>query len=552
MVTSFIPAQFQPDLPLNELIVFQRPGEEAIQFDVVFVGGGPAGLAGAIELARLVRKDQLKDGKLGHVEIGVFEKASTLGEHTLSGAIVDPKPLLELFPELSLQEFPFYGPVLGDRVFLLTEKTKIRFPTPSSMRNAGNYYASICELVRWMGEKASELGVNIFTGFPVGALLAENNRILGVRTVASGLDREGKPTSSYLPPTDVSAPITILAEGTRGSLTQAYLKWQAITSANPQIYALGVKELWETTRVPDTATHTLGWPLSRDTFGGSWIYPMGKNLISFGLVVGLDYRPSQLDIHELLQQFKRHPILRDFLREGKIVEWGGKTIPEGGYYSVPDRLSGNGLMIIGDSAGLVNVASLKGIHYAIQSGMFAGRAAFNALKLKDPSTSNLTAYDEMIRASFIQKDLYRTRNMRLAFKSGLFKGGIRASLMSLSSGRLFGKRIKIQSDAEEVRLVPSGSKVSRAKGMGLSKEDAVFYSGNVTRDDVPSHLIVGKDLIPEIAEFYEHMCPAGVYERVEDRLGVSPANCIDCKATDILGPRWTSREGGSGPRYRRM
>lgn len=520
--------------------------------DVLFVGAGPAGLAGAIELARLVRKEGEAGGSLGDLEIGVLEKAESLGEHCLSGAVVNPGPFQELFPDVAVDDLPFRGPAPSDRVYLLSAKGKTRLPTPPTMHNRGNHVASICEIVRWMGERAEELGVNIFTGFPADALLVKDGRVAGVRTTPVGLDRSGQPGGGYSPPTDVTARVTVLCEGTRGSLTQAYLNSQGIRSPNPQIYALGVKELWQVKRPLDAIVHTLGWPLPKDAFGGSWIYPMADDLISLGLVVGLDYRQHSLDVHLLLQRLKTHPLVAPLLEGGELLEWGAKTIPEGGYYALPERMHGDGLLIAGDAAGLVDVPSLKGIHYAVGSGIFAAQTLYEGLKKDDTSASGLAGYDARVRDSFIGKDIYRTRNMRLAFKSGFYSGGLKAALMALSGGALFGGRPAIEEDAEEARRVSAPEAFNADGEHTLSKVDAVFRSGNTTRDDIPSHLIVGENVPPEVAELYAHMCPAGVYEREGDRLIVNAPNCIDCKATDVIGPRWTPREGGSGPSYKRM
>ncbi|HMI55596.1 MAG TPA: electron-transfer flavoprotein:ubiquinone oxidoreductase, partial [Gemmatimonadaceae bacterium] len=499
------------------------------------------------------KADNEAGGDLGDVQIGVLEKAGALGEHSLSGAVVNPIAIRALFPELEDKDFPFRAPVGGERVYFLTENRAVRIPTPPTMQNHGYHIASICEMVRWLGDKAEALGVNIFTGFPAASLLTEGQRVTGVRTAPSGLARTGERGSGYAPPTDITAQITVLSEGTRGTLSQAYLEWQKITSANPQIFALGVKEIWETLRPLDAVVHTLGWPVPKDCFGGSFMYPLSRNLVALGLVVGLDYKRTADDVHEMLQRMKLHPLFRDLLESGEMVEWGAKTIPEGGFYALPNRRHGDGLMIVGDSAGFVEVASLKGIHYAMQSGMFAARAAFDALKRKDTTSATLREYDAMVDGSFIAKDLHRRRNMRLAFQdSNFYVAGLKAGLMTVTRGALLGKKIESHRDAEILREVSAPSRLAPDGKLTFSKLDAVFKSGNATRDDIPSHLIVGSDITPEVAELYTHMCPAGVYERDGERLVVSPANCIDCKATDVIGPRWTPREGGSGPKYRQM
>ncbi len=548
------PARFQPSLPADRLIVNDTPDEEAVPMDVVFVGGGPAGLAGAIELARLVQKDNEDGGGLGEVEIGVLEKAGELGEHSLSGAVVNPVALRELFPELEMSDFPLHARVGKESVYFLTENKAVRMPTPPTMKNHGNYVASICEIVRWLGEKAEGLGVNVFPGFPVDSILVDGSRVIGVRTTPSGLNRDGQPGGDdYTPPMDLTAQVTVLAEGTRGPLAQAYLEWQGVASENPQIFALGVKELWETEKPLDRVIHTMGWPLPGDAFGGSFMYPMEGNLVSLGLVVGLDYRDARFDVHNVLQRMKLHPLFRPYLEGGEMLEWGAKTIPEGGYYSVPAQRHGDGVCIVGDAAGYVDVPSLKGIHYAMHSGMLAARAIFRALQQGDTSEAGLRSYTDSVDSSYIMKDLYRTRNIRLAFKSGFVGGSVKAGLMTVTGGALLGRKVQVPDDVSEHRVLGNGGPSVAPDGkLTFSKVDAVYKAGNQTRDDAPSHLIVGPDVSPEAAELYVHMCPAGVYERDGDELRVNAPNCVDCKATDVLGPRWTAREGGSGPAYRRM
>lgn len=562
-----IPASAQPPLPRARFIVEEDPGPEAVPLDVLFVGGGPAGLAGAIRLAQLAARDREEGGPLADLEIGVLEKSGELGEHCLSGAVVNPEAFRTLFPEIDEAEFPLRGRVAGDRVLLLTQRGRIRLPTPPSMRNHGHHVASICEIVRWLGARAEGLGVNVFTGFPADALLMRGGQVVGVRTTPAGLDREGNPAGGYMPATDLSARVTVLAEGTRGPLSQAWLEREGVGSANPQIFALGVKELWEVAHPPDAVTHTMGWPLPRDAFGGSFIYPMGGNLVSLGLVVGLDAPYVDLDVHALLQRFKEHPFVRGILDGGELVEWGAKTIPEGGYHAIPDRLSGDGLLIAGDAAGLVDVASLKGIHYAMGSGVFAADAIGRALSdgcgeaegaAAALPAARLASYDAALRESLVQDPLYRNRNQRLAFKSGFFPGGVKAGLMQATGGTFPGARIPSEPDAAGPRHKRLGLDSAYDSDHAVAKVDAVFRSGNATRDDIPSHLLpapgteMSPRMSPEMAEFYASLCPAGVYERDGDRLVVNAPNCIDCKATDVLGPRWTPREGGSGPAYKRM
>ncbi len=547
---SVQPAAWQPPFPGDRFVVEESPDPEAVPLDVVFVGGGPAGLAGAVQLAKLARADRAAGGEVGELEIGVLEKAARLGEHNLSGAVVNPRVFRELFPELSDDDFPFARRVSREAVYLLTSGSAIRLPTPPTMRNRGNFVGSICEMVRWLGERAEELGVSVFPGFPVDALLVEGRRVVGVRTTPAGLDRDGAPGPGHQPPMDISSEVTVLAEGTRGPLTRAWREREGVSSPNPQIYALGVKELWRVARPPDRVVHTLGWPLPRDAFGGSFMYPLADDLVALGLVVGLDYRDASLDVHELLQRMKLHPLFRPALEGGEMLEWGAKTIPEGGYHSVPERRHGEGLLVCGDAAGLVDVPSLKGVHYAMQSGVLAAHAIFAELK---GDGEGLAGFSRALDDSYVMGDLRRTRNLRLAFKKGFWAGGVRAGLATLTGGAFPGARIPVREDVREERRAGAPEPFRPDGTLTFSKADAVYKSGNRTRDDVPGHVLVGDEVPPEGAAFYARMCPAGVYEQDEaGNLVVNAPNCVDCKATDVLGPRWTPREGGSGPAYRRM
>ena len=551
--TNIKPADYQPDISVGEIINDRPPSDESVPMDVVFVGAGPAGLAGAIELAKLVKEDNDKGGNLGDVEIAVLEKAQKIGDHSISGAVVNPKPFKELFPDLKTDDFPFIAPVTNESIYALSETSAFRLPTPPTMKNKGNFIASICEIVRWLGEKAEAIGVNILPGFPVNSLIVKGDKVTGVSTTPSGLDRTGKPKDVFEPGTDVLAKVTVLTEGSRGLLTQAYFKWKGITAENPQIFALAVKEVWKVKKVPDKIILTMGWPLSGDTFGGSFLYPLRDDHLAIGLVASLDSPDLNLDVHVLLQRLKQHKIFSPYFENGEIVEWGAKTIPEGGYYSIPKQMSGDGILFSGDCVGFVDIPSLKGIHYAMQSGIFAARTVFNALKAGDTSISNLKQYDRMIADSYIMSDLYKTRNVRLAYKSGFIKGGIKAATMVFSGGRFPGGKIEIKPDSESKKTYKSEDSFKPDGKLTFSKVDSVFKSGNMTRDDIPSHLSIADNIPPDVAEMYSHLCPAGVYSLDDNNnLVVNPPNCVDCKATDVIGPRWAPREGGSGIRHKLM
>ena len=549
MANTFVPLKHQPELSTSDFII-ENPtlSDEAVPMDVLFVGGGSAGLCGAIRLALNVQKAKQEDPSFPDVEIGVLEKAQSLGGHTLSGAVINPQTLKELFPELKDEDFPFKKKVNSEKVYFLTSNGKVRMPTPPTMKNHGNYSASLCEVVRWLGEKAESLGINVFTSFPAKALLVQDNKVVGVRTTAAGLNKDSSEGAQFMPPTDITASVTVLCEGTRGPITQSYLKWSKTEPKAPQIYALGVKEIWKVTKPFNDVIHTLGWPLARDTFGGSWIYPMGDDMVSIGLVAGLDYKSSNLDVHKELQNLKEHPLVKPILEGGSLVEWGAKTIPEGGFHSLPQKLSGPGVMICGDAAGMVNVPALKGIHYAMKSGLLAADTIVKAIKSQDFGAESLAAYDTAFKKSFIYSDLKKVRNIRQAFiKSGFWMGSIKAAFMTITNCAFPPQAPHDHEDAEALKVL-----TQPLPPAALKKVDGVYLSGNKTRDDIPSHLKVGEDISPELADFYASLCPAGVYERQGDKLVVNAPNCVDCKATDVLGPRWEPREGGSGPNYTYM
>jgi len=541
MSKEFVPMDKQPDLNKKHSFILENPtlSEETVPMDVLFVGAGPAGLAGAIKLAQLVKDDE----KLKDIEIGVLEKAESLGGHTLSGAVINPVAFKELFPDLKESDFPFKEKVKGEAVYMLTPKGKLRLPTPPTMKNHGNYSSSLCEVVRWMGEKAEDIGVNVFSSFPADSLLIKDGAVIGTRTTPTGLNRDGSPGSQHVEGTDVTAKVTVLTEGTRGPLAQSYLKWAKLESNSPQIYALGVKEVWKIKKPLDKVIHTLGFPLG-DTFGGSWIYPMGDNMISLGLVAGLDYKKADLDVHYELQKLKEHPLFKELLEGGELLEWGAKTIPEGGYHSLPKKLSGHGILLAGDCAGFVNVPALKGIHYAMTGGIKAAEAIYKNLKEDAP----LSLYDKSIQESVIYKDLKKVRSFRQAFKGGFWLGTIKAALLTLTGGAFPSVKPHTKEDSEE----PKVFEFNTQENIGLKKVDAVFQSANKTRDDIPPHLNAGDEISEEMAKFYEHLCPAGVYEVVDGKLKINAPNCVDCKATDVLGPRWQPREGGAGPSYTLM
>ena len=545
-MSDFIPKDHQIPFPASDFIIQtqKQPNEDSIQLDVLFVGAGPASLSGAIRLAQLAKS------KNQNIEIGIMEKADQIGGHTLSGAVINPLVFKWLFPDKAHSDLPFRKKIEKEAFYFLTSQKAYPVPVPPGMKAKHCWTASLCEAVRFLAKTAEQLGIHIFTSFPAEKLLMNHNKVIGVASKAYGLNKDGTKTDNAEPASHIFSKVVVLSEGSRGHLTQSYLQNQNISGQYPQTYALGIKEIWEVKTEPNKILHSLGWPLDSKTFGGSWLYPLGESLVSLGLVAGLDSPSAQLSIHDELQKMKSHPLFKKYLEGGKCIEWGAKTIPEGGYHAIPNRLSGDGILILGDSAGFVNMASLKGIHYAMASGYYSAEVIMSAFDKKDFSQALLKEYDQKIKNSFIAKDLYRYRNLRQSFHKGLLQGLIRAGLITITRGYLplDFKSSQLKEDAQ----IKKQTYPSSIPHKGTSKVNAVYLSGNKTRDKIPSHLLKKNNLNKDLGLFYEKMCPAGVYEQKEEQLIVNAPNCVDCKATDILGPRWTPRERGSGPNYKLM
>lgn len=534
MNARFTPKDYQPQYSLDQKIIQGRPSGEVLSFDALFVGAGPASLSGAIRLKQL----------LPDLQIGVIEKAGRLGGHSLSGAIINPIAFKKLFPKMTSGDWPFCQEVASEKMYFLTKKNAYRIPAPPTMNNKGFFTSSLCEVVRWLGKKAEGLGVDVFPSTPAHKLIVEKDRVIGIQTTPSGLDRNGEKTPQYQEPVNILAENIFLADGVRGNLSQAWLKWKNISSYYPSQYSLGVKEVWKVKHLPKSVIHTVGYPLTG--FGGSFLYPLSNNNISMGLVAGLDHPSNQWNLNKQFQQMKEHSFFKKILEGGECLEWGAKVIPEGGFYSIPDRLYEDGVFILGDAAGLVNVPSLKGIHYAMLSGLSS--AEFLAQKKQGKTT---VSFEDIIKKqSVIGKDLYKVRNIVQTLQANnKIISFIKAGLMILSFGRFPGNLSpkKLLTDNQKKRFAVKGGQT-----VSDSKADGVYLSGNKTRDDIPSHLEVSKNLPEAVQDFYIHFCPAGVYEKKDGKFIVNAPNCIDCKATDVFGPRWNPREGGSGPDYSLM
>jgi electron-transferring-flavoprotein dehydrogenase len=553
------PAEYPPPFrPADFVAPPTDPEDERIEVGVLIVGAGPAGLACAIRLGQLLEDAPEIRERFGEVPVAVLEKGKQPGSHLLSGAVVNPRALRRLFKgRRRIEEMPFYGPVEHESVYFLTAKRALPIPTPPTMKNDGNYVASLSQLGRWLAEQAEEGGAMILPETAAEKLLVDGARVRGIRTEDRGRGRDGQPLGNYEPGTDVVARVTVLAEGTQGHLTGVALNRFGLAGENPQVWALGVKEVWKVARPLDRVIHTMGWPLRAGAkyreFGGSFIYPMGADMVTLGMVVGLDYRDVELSVHDLLQELKTHPLVGRILDGGERIAWGAKTIPEGGFVALPRQLHAPGLMICGDGAGLVNVPALKGIHYAIESGSLAAEAAFGALQRgQTPWTPGaLAVYDEALEQSFVWRDLKEVRNMRQAFGRGFWLGGALAGAMTATKGRFPPGSTRTERDAEQDLLRTDRAKhypVPDGK-LTFDKLSSVFASGNKTRDDQPNHIRLRTDVPSELAQLWERMCPAQVYEATDGGVMVTPSNCVQCGAITAKGGRLTPPEGGSGPEY---
>ena len=559
------PAEFPPPFdPADYVTPPTDPPDERIEVGVLVVGAGPAGLACAIRLGQLLEENPEQTERLGDVPVAVLEKGKQPGSHLLSGAVVNPRGLQRLFHgRKRLDELPFIDRVESESVYFLTPNHAVRIPTPPTMKNHGNYAASLSQLGRWLSEQAEEGGATILPETAGHKLLVSDGRVLGVRTGDKGRGRAGEPLSNFEPGSDILARVTVLAEGTQGHLTGVAIDRFGLRGENPQVWALGVKEVWKVAKPLDRVIHTLGWPLRPQSryreFGGSFIYPMGKDMVTLGMVVGLDYRDVELSVQDLLQELKTHGLVRELLDGGERVAWGAKTIPEGGLLGLPSPMHASGLLITGDAAGFVNVPALKGIHYAIESGRLAAEVALGALRRGETAwrPGGLQPYDDSVRESFIWKDLEEVRNMRQAFGRGFWFGSGLAGLMTATKGKLPPGPFETEADAEQ-ELTRSGRAARYPKPDGkltFDKLSSVFLSGNRSRDDAPDHLLVRHRVPRDLAEAWRWMCPAQVYAVGREagngdvELEVTPSNCVQCGAITAKGGRLTPPEGGAGPEY---
>ncbi|MEI6448095.1 MAG: electron-transfer flavoprotein:ubiquinone oxidoreductase [Actinomycetes bacterium] len=543
--------------------------EERIEVGVAIVGGGTAGLACANRLLQLLGDDPELMEKLGEVPVAIIEKAKTCGGHNLSGAVVRPGPLQELFPDMSREQWReegfAFGEVKKEGIYLLpNSKMKVRIPPPPPLKNHGNEVMSVAALCRFMQAQAEEAGAYVLTETAATKLLVEDGAVKGIRSGDKGRGKEGEELSNFEPGMDVTAKATVLAEGCWGSLTGAAVREFGLgEDREPQTWELGVKEVWKVTKPLDKVIHTIaGWPLKINAkyhqIGGSWIYPMkdektGDDLVSIGFVVDLDYADATTSAHDLLQQFKTHKMVREILDGGERISWGAKALPAGGYWAMP-KLSMPGALICGDAGGFVNTAALKGVHCAIESGMYAAEAIYNNLKAGE----SLEAYEATIDQSDLGKELYEVRNVRQPFAKGLIKGGPLVNLMIATKGKFPAGRWPLHRNDEQPMFIGNSQAnypVPDGK-LTFDKLSSVYITGNQTRDDAPNHIRVQKRVPREVAETWKWMCPAGVYEIPEDQpehgevdVIVNYTNCVQCGAITAKGGRLTTPEGGDGPLY---
>ncbi|HXS33612.1 MAG TPA: electron-transfer flavoprotein:ubiquinone oxidoreductase [Solirubrobacterales bacterium] len=560
------PSEFPPPFDPADVIGPPTDAEdERIEVGIAIVGGGPAGLACANKIMQLLENEPELTEKLGEVPVAVIEKGKVAGAHLLSGANVNPSALTELFPDLDPADWPpVYQEVTKDATYFLTSKAAIPLkPAPPNFRKEGYYTLSVSKLGRFLAEKAEEAGVYILSETAATKLLVEDRIVKGVRSGDRGRGKDGEELGNFEPGSDVVAKATVLAEGTIGHLTYAAYDYFDMHGSDPQAWELGVKEVWEVAKPLDKVIHTLGWPLRWSPrykeAGGSFIYPMGEDKVGLGLVVGLDYTDATFSVHDALQMFKTHPFIKKILEGGKRVGWGAKTIPSGGYWALPKRFSVPGMLVAGDAAGMVNIAELAGVHYAMHAGMYAAEAIVDSLK-KDIDSVNFEAYDEKVRKSVIEKDLYRSRNMKQPLSKGLIFGGMMGSAMVATKGAFPGGHWKVEDNAEPaMHLGNAAEKYPKPDNeLTFAKLDSVFLSGNATRDDAPNHVRIQTKVPREIAQTWVSMCPAQVYEIPDDQLEngatevdvhVTASNCVQCGAITAKGGRLTLPEGGDGPLY---
>jgi electron-transferring-flavoprotein dehydrogenase len=566
------PLDFPPPVDSrNEFIKREvDPEDEVIEVGVAIVGGGTAGLATANRLLQLLGDDPELMESLGEVPVAVIEKAKTCGGHNLSGAVMRPEPLQQLFPELTREDWRkkgfAYGEVVKEAVYMLPNKKRaLRIPTPPPFKNHGNEVISVSALARYQQEQAEEGGAYILTETSATQLLVEDGRVKGVRTGDKGRGKDGQPLGNFEPGTDVVAKATVLAEGCWGHLTGAAIKeFDLADDREPQVWELGVKEVWKVAKPLDRIIHTIGpWPLKLSSkygqIGGTWIYPMkdektGDDLVSIGFVVDLEYADATTSAHDLLQLFKLHPLVKKILEGGERVAWGAKALPGGGYWSMP-KLSMPGALLVGDAGGMVDTVALKGVHHCIKSGILAGEAIYKALK---EGRTNFDHYEQEIETSSVGKELYEVRNTRQPFQKGFIQGGPIVNLAIATKGKLPpGKLSWHRNDAREMFVGDTKDSYPKPDGKyTFDKLSSVYITGNATRDDAPNHIRVQKKVPREVAETWKWMCPAGVYEIPEDApeegfvdVIVNYTNCVQCGAITAKGGRLTTPEGGDGPLY---